>query len=174
MIKNLSNPRKTILVKCSKYGKKVETIIVPVCKPGKDPALAESYRPIALTSHLGKIMEKMVNERLIDFLETNSKIKYYQSGFRKGRSKIDPAVRLEHEIRRAQVNRESVAAVIVDVEKAYDVMWKEGLLIRLHQIGIKWRMYKWICRWRNRANPHSSPEGGSNAPNVVLPTAIKM
>lgn len=83
-------------------------------------------------------------------------------------------MRLEHEIRRAQVNRESVAAVIVDVEKVYDVMWKEGLLIRLHQIGIKWRMYKWICRWRNRANPHSSPEGGSNAPNVVLPTAIKM
>lgn len=79
MIKNLSNPRKTILVKCSKYRKKVETIIVPVCKPGKDPALAESYRPIALTSHLGKVMEKMVNERLIDFLETNSKIKYYQS-----------------------------------------------------------------------------------------------
>lgn len=79
MIKNLSNPPKTILVKCSKYGKKVEMIIVPVCKPGKDPALAESYRPIALTSHLGKVMEKMVNERLIDFLETNSKIKYYQS-----------------------------------------------------------------------------------------------
>jgi len=34
-----------------------ESIIVPICKPGKDPSLAESYRPIALTSHVGKIME---------------------------------------------------------------------------------------------------------------------
>lgn len=35
-----------------------------ICKPGKDPSLAESYRPITLTSHLEKIMEKIVNERL--------------------------------------------------------------------------------------------------------------
>lgn len=57
---------------------------------------------------------------------------------------MDPAVRLEHEIRRAQVNRESVVAVFLDVEKAYDMMWKEGLLIRLRQIGITGRMYSWI------------------------------
>lgn len=129
MIRNLSDPSKSILVKLfNKIWEEgrlpdqwKEAVIVPICKPGKDPALAESFRPIALTSHLGKIMEKMVNERLIYFLETNNKTKYYQSGFRKGRSTIDPAVRLEHEIRRAQVNRESVVVVFLDVEKAYDV-----------------------------------------------------
>lgn len=35
-----------------------ESVIVPICKPGKDLSLVDSYRPIALTSHVGKIMEK--------------------------------------------------------------------------------------------------------------------
>ncbi|MEQ2248006.1 hypothetical protein ILYODFUR_014904 [Ilyodon furcidens] len=45
-------------------------------------------------------MEKMVNNRLIYFLESKKKIKCYQFGFRKGRSTTDPALCLEHEIRR--------------------------------------------------------------------------
>ncbi len=54
----------------------------------------------------------------------------YQSGFRKGRVTIDPTVCLENEIRKAQINKESVIAVFLDVEKAYDMMWREGLLIK--------------------------------------------
>lgn len=54
---------------------------------GKDPHLAEIYRPIALTSCLGKVIEKMVNNRLIYFLESKDKIKLYQFGFREGKSR---------------------------------------------------------------------------------------
>lgn len=42
---------------------------------------------------------------------------------------------LENKIRKAQINKEAVIAVFFDVEKAYDVMWKEGLLIRLKKDG---------------------------------------
>ena len=46
----------------------------------------------------------------------------------KGRNTMDPALCLEHEIRRAQMNRESVVAIFldIDIDKAYDLMWKEG------------------------------------------------
>ncbi len=47
---------------------------------------------------------------------------------------------LEHEIRKAQINRESVVAVFFDIEKAYDMMWREGLLIKLCKLGIKSQM----------------------------------
>ncbi len=40
-----------------------------------------------------------------------------QSGFRKGRNTMDSVVRLETEIRRAQVNKETVVAVFFDIEK---------------------------------------------------------
>ena len=50
---------------------------------------------------------------------------------------MDPAVCLEHDIRKAQINRESVVAVFFDIEKADDMMWVEGLLVKLGKFGIK-------------------------------------
>lgn len=41
-----------------------KSVIVSICKPGKDPSRAENNRPVALTSYIGKTMEKVVNERL--------------------------------------------------------------------------------------------------------------
>ena len=61
-----------------------KAIIIPVPKPGKDPSDPASYRPIALTSHLCKIMERMVTERLTYFLESKALLSPCQSGFRKG------------------------------------------------------------------------------------------
>lgn len=71
-------------------------------------------------------MEKVINERLNYYLENRIELKCYQSGFRKVRSTIDPALCLEHETRRAHVNKESVVAVFFDVEIACDMMWDVG------------------------------------------------
>uniref|UniRef100_A0A3Q3BE46 Reverse transcriptase domain-containing protein n=1 Tax=Kryptolebias marmoratus TaxID=37003 RepID=A0A3Q3BE46_KRYMA len=121
-----------------------ESIIIPIAKPGKDHSNPENYRPIALTSNLCKIMEKMINNRLGYYLNSKGYISKYQSGFRKGRSTNDPTLCLEHDIRRAQVNKESVVAIFFDIEKAYDMMWIDGLLIKLNKMGIKGRMINWI------------------------------
>lgn len=48
------------------------------------------------------------------------------------------------EIRKAQINKEVVVAVFFDVEKAYDMLWKEGLMIKLYGVGIRGRMFNWI------------------------------
>lgn len=45
-------------------------VVVPVLKPGKDPSCPSSYRPIALTAVLCKVMERMVTNRLVYLLET--------------------------------------------------------------------------------------------------------
>lgn len=57
---------------------------------------------------------------------------------------MDPVLCLEHEVRKAQTNSESVVAVFLDIEKAYDMMWRDGLLIKLCKLGIRGRMYGWI------------------------------
>lgn len=49
---------------------------------------------------------------------------------------MDSVINLETDIRKAFINRETVVAVFFDIEKAYDMLWKEGLLIKLDQIGI--------------------------------------
>jgi len=64
-------------------------------KPGKDKSDSSNYRPIALTSCICKIMERMINDRLVWYLERNNFITPVQSGFRKQRSTTDHLVRLE-------------------------------------------------------------------------------
>jgi len=49
-------------------------IIIPIPKSGKDPTIAENYRPISLTNCLCKLMEKIINTRLMWFLELNDLI----------------------------------------------------------------------------------------------------
>ncbi|KAF7650069.1 hypothetical protein LDENG_00131950 [Lucifuga dentata] len=157
MISHLSNASKIVLLdlfnKICEEGELPnswkEAIIVLIRKPGKDSSNPVNYRPIALTSHVFKLMEKMIKERLLYFIETRGLISNYQSGFKKGRCTMDPAVCLEHETRKAQINKESVVAVFFDIEKAYDMMWKEGLIIKLNKLGIKGNMLKWLKSFLN-------------------------
>lgn len=47
-------------------------------------------------------------------------------------------------IRKAQVGKEAVVAVFFDVEKAYDMLWKGGLLIKLGRMGVVGRVFNWV------------------------------
>ena len=114
--------------------------IIPIPKPGKDHAEPTNYRPIALTSCLCKTLERMINKRLVWYLEFNNLISPVQSGFRSERSTNDNLIRLETFIRDAFVKKEHVVAVFFDLEKAYDTTWKYGILRDLHEFGIKGRL----------------------------------
>ncbi|GFW29333.1 hypothetical protein TNCV_742751 [Trichonephila clavipes] len=44
-------------------------VVIPILKPGKNPKLAESHRPISLLPILSKLAEKIIAARLNDYLE---------------------------------------------------------------------------------------------------------
>uniref|UniRef100_A0A147BLN2 Putative tick transposon n=1 Tax=Ixodes ricinus TaxID=34613 RepID=A0A147BLN2_IXORI len=118
--------------------------IVPLLKPGKDAALPASYRPIALTSCLGKTYERLINRRLIYLLEKQNLLANNQCGFRQGRSAVDHLVRLETLIREAFVHKQHCISVFFDLERAYDTTWRFGILKDLYSYGIRGRMLRCI------------------------------
>ena len=66
-----------------------QSIIVPILKSSKDTSNPQNCQPIALTSYFCKMMEQMINSRLMWYLETNGLITNMQTGFWKRRGTID-------------------------------------------------------------------------------------
>ena len=121
-----------------------EATVIPIPKPGKDSKNPSNYRPISLTSCLCKTMERMINTRLVWFLEKNNILTKYQSGFRKGRTTTDQLIRLESFIRDSFLKGNHVVSVFFDLEKAYDTVWKYGVIRDLQKVGLRGRMPMFI------------------------------
>ena len=121
-----------------------EAIIIPLPKPDKDHSNPSFYRPISLTSCLCKLMERMINNRLTWYLETNNLISRWQSGARQNRSTVDQLIRLETYVREAWARKEHVVSVFFDIEKAYDTAWKYGVIADLHRMGLRGNILAFI------------------------------
>ena len=128
-------------------------------------------------------MERMVNKRLQNHLERNNLINPSQSGFRKNRSTEDQVALLAQEVENAFQMKMKTLAVFVDLTKAFDKVWKEGLLLKLLRKDIGGNMYKWIESYlfqrtaRVRLDGHRShlvkikegvPQGGVISPTLFI------
>ncbi|CAG7727507.1 unnamed protein product [Allacma fusca] len=113
-----------------------EAIVVPILKPGKTPQEPNNYRPIALTSVLCKTMEKMVTQRLMNYLEANNKVDPNQSGFRKNHSTIDQLIKLQQEILDGFTQKQYIVCVFFDFEKAFDRISKKPIMKALQALNL--------------------------------------
>ena len=118
--------------------------VIPILKKDKPKEKLNSYRPISLTSCIGKIAERMINSRMYWWLEKNQSLHPNQSGFRRGRQTIDQLIRLTQGTADAFQKAEHTAAVFVDLQQAYDHVWRAGLLHKMQKLGIQGNMYQWI------------------------------
>ena len=114
-----------------------EALIISIPKPEKDHFNPLIYRPIALTSCICKTVERMVNERLVWYLEKNGLLAKQQCGYRSNRSTVFHLVRLETFIRNAFIHNQHLVSVFFDLQKAYDTTWKYGILQDLRSMGLR-------------------------------------
>jgi hypothetical protein len=77
-----------------------KTIIIPILKPGKPANEANSYRPVSLTSCLGKLFERLLTNRLNWDVENKNLLGPEQTGFRKYRSTTDHLVKIDLDIKK--------------------------------------------------------------------------
>lgn len=105
--------------------------IIVLLKPGKNPALPSSYRPISLLNSLAKVTERIIKTRLTKFIECNHILSNYQHGFRTQHSTVSQLARVIDTISHNYNLRKHTGMALVDVEKAFDTVWHQGLIYKL-------------------------------------------
>ena len=118
--------------------------IIMIHKPGKKESNIASYRPISLLSNIGKLLEKIINSRLVNYLEENNLISIHQSGFRKNRSTKDHIIRLTQDVRANFNQNNYTGAVFFDVSKAFDRTWHDGIIYKLNSLKVPQYILFWI------------------------------
>lgn len=109
--------------------------VVPIPKPGKDHKLTTSYRPISLLSCLGKVFEKILYARLSSFATVNDVIAKEQFGFRPQHSTTHQVKRVVNLVKMHKRKRKSTGLILLDIEKAFDSVWHNGLIYKLNAYG---------------------------------------
>ena len=117
-------------------------------KPGKtDYTLTSSYRPITITSYMGKLLERILVVRLTQYMDSHVPLSKSQHGFRKGYSTSTYMYNLISSIQHSTKSKQKVAGIFVDLQKAFDSVWHNGLLYKLHKLGIRGNFLKVLCNF---------------------------
>ena len=117
--------------------------IVPVHKSGSLSSF-DNYRPISVPPVLSKVIEKLVQRQLMEFLEKNKLLSKFQFGFRPRLSTELAATLLLDEIRKSVDQGKLVGATFIDLSKAFDTISHSNLLQKLPQYGIKDGELSWF------------------------------
>ena len=117
--------------------------IVPVHKKG-DKQIVNNYRPVSLLPVCGKILERLVFNSIFDFLDNNSLLSANQSGFRSSDSCESQLLSICHEIYASfdSCPTLQVRGVFLDISKAFDRVWQEGLIYKIKSMVISGPLLK--------------------------------
>jgi hypothetical protein len=120
--------------------------VLPLFKGGGGSKRTDpnDYRPITLTNAVAKLFETMLLRRLTPWAEEHCLLVEEQGGFRVGRSTLDQIFTLHEIVASRTERRVPTYMAFLDVRRAYDRVWRNGLLYKLLQSGITGRMFSII------------------------------
>ena len=113
-------------------------------KPSKRRSDPCSYRPISLLCCLSKVFEAIMTKRLMSWAENTDKLPTEQSGFRKHHSTNDKLFQLTQAVCQAQRLSNRVGAIFLDIEKAFNRVWQNGLRYELLHMNAPALLLRWI------------------------------
>ncbi|KAK4830060.1 hypothetical protein QYF61_008398 [Mycteria americana] len=120
--------------------------VTPIFKKGRkeDPG---NYRPVSLTSVLGKLMEQIILSAITRHVEDNQGIKPSQHGFRKVRFCLTNLISFYDKVTRLVDKGKAVDVVYMDFSKAFDTVSHNILLEKLAAHGLDGCTLRWVKNW---------------------------
>ncbi|CAL8083510.1 unnamed protein product [Orchesella dallaii] len=151
-------------------------LVTPLYKRKGERHDIRNYRPISILSATAKLIEKIVYEKVMFFLEENNKIMDQQHGYRENRSTQSAVILLTDYIKQNLDNNKVTGAVFIDFVQAFDKVQQEILMSKLYKYGIRGKVLKWfksyftnrkliVTKNSKRSNPYNviqgTPQGSS-------------
>ena len=133
------------------YWKKAN--VLPVHKK-ESKNLVKNYGPISLLPIFGKAFERVIFKDLFNYFHKNELFTKCQSGFLPGDSCISQSLSIVHNINSSFDSdpRQGVKGIFLDISKAFDKVWHEGLLFKLKTYGAKGELLNLLPNYLHERN----------------------
>ena len=140
--------------------------VVALHKGGsKEPC---NYRPISILPVSSKVIKRIAFDQFYGYLNDNSLINKFQSGFRPLHSTSTAMLNTTDEWLISFDNGKIVCVVLLDLKKAFDTVDFQLLLLKLRYYGADEQTIKWFASYLNGRIQSTSVNGASSTPRPVL------
>ena len=119
-------------------------VVIPLHKKG-DKMNLDNYRGITLMDVVGKVFSGIIRNRIERAFQ--DKIAEEQAGFRKGRGCVDQAYSLAQTVLKRLEKQKDTFLCFVDLKKAYDSVWRDGLFRKMEQEGVPLKLVRLVRAW---------------------------
>ena len=117
--------------------------IIPLFKKG-NRRTTKNYRPVALLSVAGMILEKVVAMQIEEFFESNGLFGSFQFGFRRGKSTVSELLTLFDILLDAKQDKKEILLIMYDLSSAFDLADHKILIAKLKVYGFDSKALKWV------------------------------
>lgn len=152
--------------------------LIPIFKKG-DRSEVNNYRPVSLLCTISKVLERVVNNRLLHHLNNHNIIVPNQYGFRKNRSTTEAIKHFIKEIIHQLENRQPAVGLFCDLSKAFDRVDHGILLRKLENCGVRGVPLSWFesylsdrrqfVEWSNTQSDFTRTECGVPQGSILGP-----
>ena len=120
--------------------------VTPVYKKGEKND-ENNYRPITILTQFNQIFERLLSKRLLNFFDKYNVITKKQFGFQKNHCTDHATLDLKEYVLENMENKEVLAILFIDMQKAFDTVNHEILLHKLNHYGIRGKVYKLLSSY---------------------------
>jgi len=141
--------------------------ITPIHK-GDSKSIPKNYRPVSLTSHIIKVFERVLREKLVNFLEKNELMNPSQHGFRSGRSCLSQLLAHHDKILENLEGGYNTDVIYLDFAKAFDKVDHGILSHKMRKLGIGGKVGLWIYEFLSKRTQKVVVNGAHSSASDVI------
>ena len=147
-----------------------ESLVCPLFKKG-DRAEAANYRPVSLTSHLIKTIERIIRKILVSYFESNNILSEKQHGFRSGHSCLTQLIAHFDDVADGLRHDQDTDSIYLDYAKAFDKVDHALLIKKMKIYGVHQKLIRWIEDFLTNRNQRVTV-GGVHSKDAMIKSGV--